>query len=82
MDSKRTEETADILNRMVDYDDWSMNPRSLFYLVGRTLQHARVCRSYGTLIVPQWKLVPFWPLLCPSEDSFAHFVVIGYSYPS
>ena len=120
---------ADSLSRIIDYDDWSINPSTFMwldsfwgphtidrfadshntqldrfnsrfwdvgteavdtftvnwanennwwcppvYLVCRTLQHAKVCKSQGTLIVPLWKSAPFWPILCPSEDVFADFI--------
>lgn len=120
---------ADSFSRIIDYDDWSINP-SVFcwldslwgphsvdrfansynkqtnrfnsrfwdigteavdtftvdwseeynwwcpplYLVCRVLQHARVCKSSGTLIVPQWESAVFWPVLCPDGKHFAEFV--------
>ena len=39
--------------------------------------HAQVCKARGTMVVPQWLSVPFWPLLWPFEFGtgvFAPFV--------
>ena len=47
---------------------------SLVYLICRVLQHARVCYSIGTLVVPQWESAPYWPVLCPDGEQFAEFV--------
>ena len=120
---------ADAFSRIIDYDDWMINPRifawvdsfwgphtidrfasshnaqlgrfnSRFYDIGteaidvftsnwlddnnwlcppvhlvcRVLHHARACGCSGTLIVPLWKSVPFWPILCPDGLIFAPFV--------
>ena len=45
-----------------------------FGLVGRVLQHAKVCGCVGTLVIPWWKSAPFWPLLAPEEGIFLYFV--------
>ena len=54
------------------------------HLVCRLLQHARVCNSYGTLVVPAWKSAPFWPLLCPDghELGFASCVLEALVLPN
>ena len=44
------------------------------HLVSRMLRHAEVCRARGTLVVPAWKLAPFWPLLCPDGCHLTPFV--------
>ena len=44
-------------------------------LVPRVIRHAQVCMAEGTLIVPEWRSAPFWPLLHPAEQQFAGFVV-------
>ena len=120
-------ERADALSRIVDYDDWSINPsvfkwldsiwgphtvvdrfatdfnaqierfNSRFWcgnteavdaftvnwagennwwcppvsLIGRVLQHAKVC---STLVIPFWVSAAFWPMICPQGDGFAGFV--------
>ena len=120
-------ERADTLSRIVDYDDWFLNPTvfseldtmwgphsvdhfACFHnsqlprfdshcwnpgseavdaftvnwasennwwcppisLVPRVIRHAQVCGARGTLVVPCWPSVPFWPLLCPAEGQLAH----------
>jgi len=44
-------------------------------LVPRVIRHAQNTKAFGTLIVPQWLLVPFWPLLFPNGSDPADFVV-------
>ena len=46
---------------------WLMPP---LYLISRTLCHAKACKAQGTLLVPLWKLVSFWPLLCPDGRDY------------
>ena len=43
-------------------------------LIGRVLQHAKVCSSEGTLVIPFWVSAAFWPMICPQGDGFAGFV--------
>ena len=50
---------------------WLVPP---LYLVSRALCHARACKAQGTLIVPFWRSVPFWPLLCPDGRHLAPFI--------
>jgi hypothetical protein len=40
------------------------------FLIPRVLRHAQVCRARGTLVVPVWRSVPFWPLLCQFQKIF------------
>ena len=57
--------------------DWSKEYNSwctLVYLVARVLGHVSVCKASSTLIVSEWQLAPFWPLLHPSKGQFADFV--------
>ena len=123
-------EKADFLSRIVDFDDWYLNPGVFAWLdsiwgphtvdrfadsnncqlarfnsrcwnpgseavdtfttdwwgennwwcppvtlVPRAISHAEVCMAVGTLIVPEWPASPFWPLLHPSAEEFAWFVV-------
>ena len=44
-------------------------------LVPWDIRHAEVCMAVGTLIVPEWASAPFWPILHPSAEHFAWFVV-------
>ena len=130
-------ERADALSRIVDYDDWFLNPTVFFELdtmwgphsvdrfacfhnsqlprfnsrcwnpgseavdaftvnwagennwwcppislVPRVIRHAQVCGARGTLVVPCWPSVPFWPLLCPAEGHLAPFVKASCELPS
>ena len=127
---------ADLLSRIVDYDDWFLNPavfgwldtmwgphtvdrfadhnnRQLsrfnsrcwspgseavdaftvdwstennwwcppVYLVPRVVAHAQMCAAYGTLIVPEWPSAVFWPVLHPTPEQFAGFVVAIQELP-
>ena len=51
------------------------------WLVPRVVRHAEACGASGTLVVPCWESAPFWPLLCPSGEGFASFVVGYYPLP-
>ena len=44
-------------------------------LVPRVIAHAQVCGASGTLIVPEWPSAPFWPVVHPTAEQFAEFVV-------
>ena len=129
-------EKADFLSRIVDVDDWYLNPEVFAWLdaiwgphtvdrfadskncqlarfnrrfwnpgseavdtfttdwhrennwwcppvtlVPRVIRHAEVCQAVGTLVVPEWPAAPFWPLLHPSADEFAWFVVYMQELP-
>ena len=129
-------EKADFLSRIIDYDDWFLNPSVFAWLdsmwgphtvdrfadwnncqlprfnsrcwnpgseavdaftadwrgennwwcppvslVPRVIAHAQACRAEGTLIVPEWKSAPFWPLLQPVEGKFSQFVVAVKELP-
>ena len=129
-------EKADLLSRVIDYDDWFINPAVFMWLdtiwgphtvdrfadhnncqlprfnsrcwnpgaeavdaftvnwseennwwcppvslVARVVKHAQVCRAVGTLIVPEWPSAPFWPVLHPLANQFAHFVVSVQELP-
>ena len=50
-------------------------------LVPRVIAHAQACMAEGTLIVPEWKSAPFWPLLQPVEGQFAQFAVCVKELP-
>ena len=51
--------------------NWWVPP---IYLVSHTIQHAEDCKAMGTLLLPAWKSVPVWPLLCPDGCHLAPFV--------
>ena len=53
-------------------NNWWCPPVSL---TPRVIAHAQVCRAKGTLIVPEWKSAPFWPLLQPARECFSCFVM-------
>ena len=53
---------------------WCPSP----WLVPRVVSHAEACGVSGTLLVPCWESAPFWPLLYPSGEGFASFVVEYY----
>ena len=44
------------------------------HLVPRVIRHAQNTNAKGTLVVPQWLLSPFWPLLFPDGIDPAEFV--------
>ena len=43
-------------------------------LIGETIHHAKLCKSKGILLVPEWKSSYFWPLLTPDGEKFYAFV--------
>lgn len=44
------------------------------HLVSRLIEHAKVTKAEGTLVVPQWVSAPFWPLLFPDGRQAAKCV--------
>ena len=123
-------EVADYISRIVDFDDWMLNPvvfRELdsqrgphtvdrfadwcysqtphfnscyycpgakaidaftcdwgcdnnrwcppLYLIPCILEHAKLTKAKGTLIIPKWVSAPFWPLLFPDGVHKASFVL-------
>ena len=123
-------EKADLLSRIVDRDDWCINPAIFAWLdsiwgphtvgrfadynnhqlprfnsrcwnpgsdavdtftvnwgaennwwcppvdlIPRVIVNAQACNDGGTLIVPEWKISPFWPVLHPAMEKFADFVL-------
>ena len=66
-----TEAVDAFTSNWLDDNNWLCPP---VHLVCRVLHHARACGCSGTLIVPLWKSVPFWPILCPDGLIFAPFV--------
>ena len=46
------------------------------HLISAVLYHMESCKAKGTLVVPEWKSAPFWPLLCSFDRSllFQDFV--------
>ena len=44
------------------------------YLINRVIQHAKVTKAEGTLIVPAWHSAPFWPILYPDGCNPAEFI--------
>ena len=44
------------------------------FLIPRILRHAQNCLCRGILIVPHWPSAPFWPIICPTGNSFAPYV--------
>jgi hypothetical protein len=55
-----------------DQNLW-MNPP--FGLIGRILVKAAEEKAVATIVVPAWKSRPWWPILQPSPNSWAKFVV-------
>ena len=44
------------------------------YLINQVIQHAKVTKAEGTLIVPAWRSAPFWPILYPDGCNPADFI--------
>ena len=48
--------------------DWGKECNSFVcpppHLISAVLYHMESCKAKGTLVVPEWKSAPFWPLLC------------------
>jgi hypothetical protein len=69
--------------------DWGDDEQNYCFpppsLVAPTLRHARACRARMTLVVLDWRSVPWWPLLCGSVASgrgFAPFVTHQLYFPA
>ena len=50
-------------------------------LIPTVIEHARVCKASGKLIVPHWVSSPFWPLLCPSGTGFDQMFIAVVQLP-
>ena len=58
--------------------DWSKDNNWLCPPVGqiaKVLAHCRMQQAFGTLIVPFWSSIYFWPLLKPDGERFADFAI-------
>ena len=58
--------------------DWSKDNNWLvppIYLVPKVIQHLRLNRAFGTLIVPKWRSAAYWPMLVDRNGRFHHFVI-------
>ena len=58
--------------------DWGSETNGICpppYLILRVKRHAQKTKAKGTLVVPLWKLAPFWPMLFPCKDIPAKFVM-------
>ena len=57
--------------------DWSKDFNWLcppIKLVGKTIRHAKKCRSRGVLFVPRWESAYFWPMITRDGKDFDLFV--------
>ena len=55
--------------------DWSRDVNFInpdFNMISRVIDHMKRCRAVGTLIVPEWPSMPWWPLLFPAENEPVH----------
>ncbi len=42
--------------------------------IATALKHAKICRSTGVLLIPEWKSSYFWPLITPNGRHFYDFI--------
>lgn len=58
--------------------DWSVGNNWIvppINLIARTINHLKLCKARGTLIVPKWPTATFWPILVkPFSGKFQDFV--------
>ncbi|XP_062570673.1 uncharacterized protein LOC134232701 [Saccostrea cucullata] len=63
---------VDALSQMwTDHLNWVVPPPKLIPLVVRKLENDK-CKC--TLVIPEWKSAPFWPMLIDKEGNFKHYV--------
>ena len=65
--------------------DWSVDNNWICpppLLIPRILRHMQNCKAVGTMVVPEWKSAPFWPILCPEGCGFAPFVTAWLMLPN
>ena len=43
-------------------------PGPPLYLIPHLIRHAEVTKVRGTLVITQWPLAPFWPMLFPDRS--------------
>ena len=58
-------------------NNWIAPSISLF---AKAINHARACRSNGTLIIPEWKSTGYWPLLMEDRGLLKDFVENHFLY--
>lgn len=51
------------------------------YLTVRVVNHLKICRAAGTLIVPLWRSAHFWTIICDDGVHFSNFVHDWYVLP-
>jgi hypothetical protein len=44
------------------------------YLTVRVVNHLKICKAAGTLIVPLWRSAHFWTIICNDGVHFSNFV--------
>jgi hypothetical protein len=52
-------------------NNWLVPP---IYSVFRTIKHLLVCKARGTLIVPMWHSVPYWPFIFYKHLVYGNYV--------
>ncbi|XP_071945794.1 uncharacterized protein [Antedon mediterranea] len=70
-------EAADSLTQ-----NWACENNWVFpsaFIVLKAVQHMRECKSYGTVIVPEWPSAPFWPALSPTLG-FLRTYLVAHSF--
>lgn len=50
---------------------WLVSP---LHLIAHTIQHAKACKTKGTLMIPAWKSSYYWPVICPDGRHLAEFI--------
>ena len=54
------------------FNNWLVPP---IYLINRVLNHMRMCKSKGTLVLPKWKSAVYWPMIVNRfENKYRSFI--------
>ena len=51
--------------------NWLVPPVAL---ASKTINHLVACRAKGTLVVPKWPSLPFWPLIFDKNLEYKQYV--------
>lgn len=67
--------------KFADENCWVVPPP---VVICRVIVHMKICKAFGTLIIPKWKSSLFWPMVWNAKsNNFYNFVLkfIEYKNP-
>ena len=62
---------VDAFNHDWSIENWLCPP---VYLTVKVVNHLKLCKASGTVVVPLWRSVHFWTIICDDGVHFSNFV--------